>query len=307
MKNKQYILGALFLFTLFAAQGQAEVVETSSKPLTVLLGDMVMYIGLAVGLVAILAIAYVNNMAMQMQKMKLLEKHGIEVMEKTGLLQQESWWKRQYKRWTNVVPVEKEADVMLDHDYDGIKELDNSLPPWWVAMFYITIAFGVVYFVYTHFTDYGKSSSEKYAIEMEQAEEAKEAYRASQANSVDETNADMIEDVALIAEGESMFKAKCAACHGQSGEGGVGPNLTDQYWIHGGDIKDVFKTIKYGVPEKGMIAWQTQLPPSDIHKISSFIMTLVGTNPPNQKEPQGELHQANGADEESEPKQLGMK
>jgi cytochrome c oxidase cbb3-type subunit 3 len=91
--------------------------------------------------------------------------------------------------------------------------------------------------------------------------------------------------------------ANCAACHGQKGEGVVGPNLTDAYWIHGGGIKNVFKTIKYGVPAKGMIAWETQLSPSQIQKVASYVLTLQGTNPPNGKAPEGEIWKDNSPNE----------
>jgi cytochrome c oxidase cbb3-type subunit 3 len=226
-------------------------------------------------------------------KLRLLQEMGIEAMEKAGLtVSKESWWKTQYKKWTDAVPLEKEQDVMLDHEYDGIRELDNSLPPWWVAMFYITIGIAVVYWGYYHVFDVGALQVQQYEMEMEEAEEAVKAYLAKQANTVDETNVEMLVDEQELALGETTFKTYCATCHGQLGEGGVGPNMVDNYFIHGGDIKDVFKTIKYGVPEKGMISWQNQLRPADMHRVASYILTLVGTNPPNQKGPEGELYQA---------------
>jgi cytochrome c oxidase cbb3-type subunit 3 len=123
---------------------------------------------------------------------------------------------------------------------------------------------------------------------MEHAEESIKEYLSKQANLVDESNVEALLDDASLAAGKTVYEGKCAACHGMAGEGGVGPNLTDEYWLHGGDIKSVFKTIKYGVPEKGMISWKSQLRPAEMHKTASYILTLVGTNPPNGKEPQGE-------------------
>lgn len=315
MKARKISLSILvFLLFNIVVQAQAEAAGSNPEHVNQVLSDTLLVAGIILILGTLFAVMRVNGMITESIKIQLLQEHGAEVLDKVGVeVQKESWWRRQYKKWTNVVPVEREADVMLDHNYDGIQELDNSLPPWWVAMFYITIAFGAVYIYFAHFSDYGKSSAEKYAIEMQEAEDAVKAYLASQANTVDETNAEMIEDKAALAIGESVYKANCAACHGQLGEGGVGPNLTDPYWIHGGSIKDVFKTIKYGVPEKGMIAWQAQLRPAEIHKISSFIMTLAGTNPPNAKEAQGDLYQAENATEEAEmegeteDKSLGMK
>lgn len=240
---------------------------------------------------AILALFHLLNMMIKVQQIKIYQEAGLEAFLEETKQPKESMWSRLYRRMTDVVPVEKEQDIMLDHNYDGIKELDNSLPPWWVAMFYITIAFAVVYMSYYHFTDSGASSTEEYEMEMERADKAVAAYLATQANLVDETNAEILSDEQSIASGKTVYDANCAACHGMLGEGGVGPNMTDNYWIHGGDIKDVFRTVKYGVPEKGMIAWKAQLNAKDIHQVSSYILTLQGTNPPNAKEPQGDLYE----------------
>ena len=245
---------------------------------------------------ALLALLGVLNAMIKVQQIKIYKEHGLDKFLESKK-KPSNFWNRLYKRWTKAVPVEKEHDVMLDHDYDGIKELDNSLPPWWVAMFYITIVFAVGYYTYYHFAGIGPSSTEKYEREMEQAEERVQAYLKTQANLVDETNVTMLEDELAIEQGKTIFDMNCAACHGFLGEGGVGPNLTDEYWLHGGSIKDVFSTVKYGVPEKGMIAWKSQLSANEMHKVSSYLLTLVGTNPPNGKEPQGELYQAENTEQ----------
>jgi len=239
------------------------------------------------------------SIMIKMQQIRIYQEQGLEEFLQEVKKPKESIFQRLYKRMTESVPVEKEKDILFEHEFDGIRELDNNLPPWWVALFYISIAFGVVYFSYYHILGYGNSSREQYEQEIEQAQEAVAAYLAKQADSVDETNVTMVEDESLLSMGESIFQANCAACHGSLGEGGVGPNLTDRYWVHGGSIKDVFKTIKYGVPEKGMISWKSQLRASDMQRVSSYIMTLVGTSPPNAKEPEGELYQA----EQAEPAQ----
>ncbi|MBI1287349.1 MAG: c-type cytochrome [Flavobacteriales bacterium] len=197
--------------------------------------------------------------------------------------------------WTGslsgAVPVEQEGDIMLDHEYDGIRELDNKLPPWWLYMFYFTIVFGVVYIAYYHFGG-GLSQEEEYLAEMAVAEEQKAAFLASSANNVDESSVELLTDATSIANGKEKFQTLCIACHGATGgsmPGGVGPNLTDQYWLHGGGIKNVFKTIKYGVPAKGMISWESQLTPRQIQEVASYVLSLQGSNPPNAKEPQGDL------------------
>ena len=142
------------------------------------------------------------------------------------------------------------------------------------------------------------SQEEEYAQQMEQAEASIAAYLATQADQVDETNVVALTDEDEIALGATLFQASCAVCHGAAGEGGTGPNLTDKYWLHGGGVKDIFSTIKYGVPEKGMIAWKAQLRPSDMQRLSSFILTLGGTEPSNAKEPQGELWEPEETEEE---------
>lgn len=201
----------------------------------------------------------------------------------------ESFFSRLWNRMNDAVPIEKEATVMTDHSYDGIRELDNSLPPWWLYSFYGTIIFGVIYFANYHIFDYGALQEEEYVAEMQKADAEVEAYLASLDNLIDESSVVFVDDDAELAGGKEIFIGKCAACHGQQGEGGVGPNFTDQYWIHGGDIQSIFKVVKYGVASKGMISWQSQLTPKEMQQVSSYIFTLEGTNPPNGKEPQGEL------------------
>ncbi len=250
---------------------------------------MLILSGLAI-LGAVAALVQLLNMMIKVQQLRIYQETGFEGFKEAVKAPKESLWKRLYKRATRVAPIEKEKDIMFEHEYDGIRELDNSLPPWWVWMFYLSILFAGVYMTYYHFTGIGLSQEEQYEREMERAQEAIQAYKEQQANDIDEDNLPMIEAEDQIALGESLFDANCKTCHGQFGEGGIGPNLTDKYWLHGGSISDVFKTIKYGVPEKGMIAWKTQMRPVDMHRVASFIMTLRGTDPPNAKEPQGEIY-----------------
>lgn len=191
---------------------------------------------------------------------------------------------------TDNVPIEEEDSVMLDHDYDGIKELDNNLPPWWVYMFYATIIFSVVYIVRFHITGSGQLSHEEYMAEMDAAVAEKAEMMANATESITEDNVVFLVDAPTIEKGAAIFQGNCATCHGQLGEGGAGPNLTDEYWIHGGSINSIFKTIKYGVPAKGMIAWQSQFSPKQMQQVASYIKTLKGTNPPNGKDPQGEIY-----------------
>ncbi|MEL6831642.1 MAG: cbb3-type cytochrome c oxidase N-terminal domain-containing protein [Bacteroidota bacterium] len=271
-----------------AAAGAA--VAESSSWLDWTMQNIVIVMGAVTAIAAVGAIFHLNNQLMELNRVRVLQEHGIEVAEKMQIASKETLLQRWYKKMTQAVPIEKESDVMLDHNYDGIRELDNILPPWWVGLFYATIFIGIGYFSYYHISDRGLSSSEKYAVEMEEAAEAVKAYLATQADQVDETNVEVLVDADQLALGESIFNTQCAVCHMADGGGGVGPNLTDEYWLHGGDIKDIFTTIKYGVPEKGMISWKAQLRAGDMQRVASYILTLGGTTPANPKAPEGDLY-----------------
>ncbi|MFT5886738.1 MAG: cytochrome c oxidase cbb3-type subunit 3 [Arcticibacterium sp.] len=199
------------------------------------------------------------------------------------------------KFWKSVKgekPMEMEAELMLDHDYDGIKELDNHLPPWWIGLFYACIAFAVVYLLNYQVYHWSPSQEEEYEIAMAEAAEQKALTQANRPeDALDEAAIPFIEDETQLARGKTIYDGNCSVCHGSLGEGGVGPNLADEYWIHGGSMSAIFQTVKYGVPEKGMISWEATLKPLDIQQVSSYIYDLKGTNPPNGKEPQGEAYQ----------------
>lgn len=194
-----------------------------------------------------------------------------------------------WDRFNKVVPIEKEQDIMLDHDYDGIHELDNSLPPWWKYGFYLTIVVAFVYIWYYHAGGNGPSSYDEYVAEVQEGEEAKAAYLAKTANNVDENTVVML-DATGIAAGQNIFQTVCAACHAKDGGGGVGPNLTDEYWLHGGSLKDVFKTIKYGWPDKGMKSWKDDFSPNQIAQLACYVKSLKGAATAAPKEKQGELY-----------------
>jgi cytochrome c oxidase cbb3-type subunit 3 len=167
------------------------------------------------------------------------------------------------------VAIEKEKDIMLDHDYDGIQELDNNLPPWWKYGFYFTIVWSVFYLGYYHVAG-GPLSLDEYAADMERAKVETEEYVRKNASNVDESNITLA-DAAGINEGKSIYTTNCVTCHGKNAEGTVGPNLTDEYWIHGGALSDVFKSVKYGWPAKGMKSWSTDLTPVDMKNVVSYI------------------------------------
>ncbi|HEV2353540.1 MAG TPA: cbb3-type cytochrome c oxidase N-terminal domain-containing protein [Puia sp.] len=195
------------------------------------------------------------------------------------------WW----AKVNRFRPIGQEADLDLGHDYDGIRELNNRLPPWWLYGFYLTIVFAGVYLWRYHVAHSAPLPAEEYQIAVREAEVRKAAFLKATANNVDENTVKLLTDKSDLDAGKAIFQGVCFACHGMNGEGGVGPNLTDKYWLHGGSVGDVFKTIKYGWPDKGMKSWKDDYSPQQIAQLASYVKSLSGTNPPNAKAPQGTL------------------
>lgn len=214
-----------------------------------------------------------------------------------------SWWSRFVERLNASVPVEQEKTIELDHDYDGIRELDNHLPPWWKWLFYFTIGWAAVYLVVYHVTYTLPLSEEEYRHELALAEEQARKLKASQPESVIDENAlEYTADAEIIEKGKTVYmNNNCGSCHRNDGGGNsIGPNLTDEYWLHGGDIKSVFTTIKNGVIEKGMPAWGKVMSARDVRDVAFFVLSLQGTNPPDAKAPQGERYTQPAADHSTE-------
>ncbi|GAA4466424.1 hypothetical protein GCM10023093_20550 [Nemorincola caseinilytica] len=195
-----------------------------------------------------------------------------------------------WDRFNKAKALEEEKEILLDHNYDGIMELDNSLPPWWKYGFYLTILVSVIYIYRFHFSHDGLSQEEEFVAEMQKGEEEKAAYLARSANNVDETNVKYLTDAGSLVAGREVFVKNCAACHVADGGGSVGPNLADEYWLHGGSVQDVFKSVKYGWQDKGMKSWKDDLSPMQIQQVASFIMSLKGTHPAAPKAPQGDIY-----------------
>jgi cytochrome c oxidase cbb3-type subunit 3 len=213
-------------------------------------------------------------------------------------------------------------EKMTDHEYDGIRELDNDLPKWWLYMFYITIVWSVLYMLFYHVLDIGYLSADEYQREMNpnytRVQEANgkllgvfDEYRSplykpggditpamkftdqpayvEMSAASDTATYETLADQVSIDAGLAVYQKNCAQCHGKLGEGGIGPNLTDSYWLHGGGYSSIVKSVKYGYPAKGMVAWRGTIKPDHIMQVSSYLMTILGSNPPNAKGPQGEL------------------
>ncbi|GAA4923732.1 cbb3-type cytochrome c oxidase N-terminal domain-containing protein [Mucilaginibacter defluvii] len=192
-------------------------------------------------------------------------------------------------------PMAEEESLLTEHDFDGIKELNNPTPAWFMGLFYITIVFAVGYLLVYHVFGIGQLQDQEYQTEMTIANKEKEVFLSKSANRVDENTVTLSKDGAVLQSGATVFKTHCAACHGENGQGVVGPNLTDEYWLHGGKINDVFKTIKYGVQAKGMPNWEKQLTPKQIADVANYIKSIYGTKPAGAKEAQGDIYKDDDA------------
>ena len=182
---------------------------------------------------------------------------------------------------------EQDQDRILAHNYDGIQEYDNPLPPWWVYLFWASIIFSMLYFPYYHFGPglltvdaYNKDMVAYYDLQAEQF--------LAMGPISERTLHDLMSDDAMLAGGAQLFASKCVQCHGNSGEGNIGPNLTDDYWIHGGNLTHIYTTVVEGVPTKGMLAWKNQLRPGEILSVTAFVGSLRGSQPDNAKTAQGD-------------------
>lgn len=180
---------------------------------------------------------------------------------------------------------EDSAILLEDHDYDGIRELDNPLPPWWLYLFYGTLIFGVVYMIQYHVLD-GQNQYQEFEYKMAVATQEVEAYQSQLPEQQDLVAS---QDDSVLVQGKKIYDLYCKVCHRPDGGGSIGPNLTDNFWIMGGDINSVYATIENGGrPGKGMVAWKNSLNATQIEQVSNYVMTLVGTNPSNPKAPEGE-------------------
>lgn len=185
-----------------------------------------------------------------------------------------------------VIPQEGETTADVGHVYDDIKELDNRIPPWFNYLFAGTVLFAFIYMIDYHVLGISKLSTDEYMEEIVAANLQRKILLAS-GGSINENALVQLKDEASLKEGREIFQKFCISCHGPQAGGLVGPNLTDEFWIHGGGIKSVYTTIKKGVPGKGMISWELVFSQRQIQSIGSYVLSLQGTNPPGGKSPEG--------------------
>jgi cytochrome c oxidase cbb3-type subunit 3 len=203
--------------------------------------------------------------------------------------QQLSGWQKFIQSMTKAHEVGKEEDIMMDHDYDGIQELDNVLPPWWTAGFIITILIMVFYYSQVFFNSENYLQEKEYNNEVAAAQKEIEAYKQAHPELFN-TDVSLLTDAASLDAGKKTFQTYCVACHMADGGGGIGPNLTDDKWILGGGIEKIFHTVSEGGrPGKGMVAWKTSLSSEQRQQVASFVISLQGSTPANPKAPQGDI------------------
>ncbi len=286
-KHKTLTALAAFLLTTVGASAQDAQGGVSEQDLLLALITTMIVVSL-VSLLLVFTIMVLVRQKRAEQTATTEERATEEVAETATPAFSWTWIK---DKLTDAVPVEKENSIDMGHNYDGIRELDNNLPPWWKYGFYLSILFAVLYLGYYHvFSDW--SSEQEYVAAMEEHQEIRSAYLARQADMVNEESVSILADATALNAGKQIYQTNCTPCHGADGGGNaIGPNLADEYWIHGGSIKDVFSTIKYGVIEKGMTPWQDILKPLEMQQVASYIMEEIqGSTPADPKEPQGELY-----------------
>jgi cytochrome c oxidase cbb3-type subunit 3 len=290
------VLSVILLSMISAGSLMAQSTSAASNE-TMMDWAMDNIIPLLAGLVVIFVIALLLRLFNLLLKLSINQYDPKAFAEDAAPIQAESaveegsWWERLDRKFlTNAIPMDREHEVDLGHDYDGIRELDNSLPPWWLYGFYATIVFALGYGWWYHGSDNGVDQLGEYKMQMEEGEFIKLQNLEKASAQINESSVTLLTDASSLSDGATMFKNNCASCHLENGGGSVGPNLTDEFWIHGGGVKNIFKTIKYGVPEKGMIPWKDQMRPGDMQKLAAYIISLQGTKPAGGKAPQGEKY-----------------
>jgi cytochrome c oxidase cbb3-type subunit 3 len=281
-----YLRVTLIFFAVFAAMEY--FIDSGDKPAFIKFPMVSLF--LLVFLFLLIAIEITVNAVDTITYHLLTEEQKAKLAATTSISFKESkWYQNLQKMFTATVPIEREGELLLEHDYDGIKELDNNLPPWWVYLFYGCIIFAVVYFV--RFEVLGADDQEmEFKKEMAQAQIDIAEYKKTAPDLMDEKTVTLLTAPGDLAAGKAIFTANCVACHRADAGGQIGPNLTDDRWILGGGIKNVFHTLVNGGRDgKGMISWKGTLKPKQMQEVASYVLSLKGTNPKDPKAPEGEV------------------
>lgn len=280
---KKYIFP--FLLLLLVIPAQAQHLGNPDVPFGISdmvngMGDTLLYIILSIALIVLFLVGVVYLSVIRLRD-KIMAENDPAYEARAN----QSLWARLFE----VSPIAEDKDKVLDHNYDDIHELDNPIPSWFMWLFYITAIFAVVYLLNYHVFNTGKLQEAEYTAQVEQAEKDYQVYLKTAGDKINAETVTLLSAKDEIGKGEELFAKNCVACHGKLAEGTqIAPNLTDEFWIHGGGVKNVFKTITEGVELKGMKSWKKDFSPVQIQQISSYIISLQGSKPANAKEPQGE-------------------
>jgi cytochrome c oxidase cbb3-type subunit III len=273
-----------FLFSLLIKAGIVHADTPADGMNTPMSGnELVLVLIMLLFIMVMLVVAFVLfNISLALKKM-LPTQTGVDAEYEKDMNERSFW-----QKIAGLRPMKYEQSMMMEHAYDGILEIDNPIPGWFMTLFYGSIVVAVTYIFAYHVVGDGQIMTTEYKEQMAEGEAIKEAFMKKFANSINENNVVVLKEPKAIDEGKKLFTQNCVACHAADGGGGVGPNLTDEFWIHGGNVKAIYHTISEGVAEKGMISWKKSLNPLQIQQLASYIFTLKGTKPAKPKEPQGE-------------------
>jgi cytochrome c oxidase cbb3-type subunit III len=281
-----YVRVPLVFFTVFGAM--EFFIDSGDRPafLKYPMVSIFLFVFLFLIIAIEITVGAVNNVMYQIMTEE--QKKLVDEVSSVSL-KDSAWFKKMMKALTKSEPIENEANLLLDHDYDGIKELDNNLPPWWIYLFYICIGFAAVYLIRFELMG-GDNQEMELQKEMAQAQIEVEEYLKNAPDLMDEKTVTLLSDAGALDKGKAIFNENCVACHRADGGGQIGPNLTDPNWILGGGIKNVFHTITNGGRDgKGMVAWKETLKPKEIQLVASYVLSLQGSNPKDPKAPDGDV------------------
>lgn len=283
---KRILFGILMSSITLSSYAQSVDVQASAN--NVSLFQLGIYAALGIGILllvlAFYLLAVANRLLSEFKYAADESAFDQELIEESKKL---TFWERTFQ----LKPLSMERHILLDENYDGIAELNNPTPPWFMWLFYSTILFAVVYLLSYHVFEVTPLSAQEYKNEVAEADRQTKLYLAASGASITEETVKQLTDAGALNRGKEIFTSRCVTCHGDLAEGkqGLGPNLTDAYWLHGGSIKEVFHTITEGVAGKGMISWKAQLSPDKIRDVASYVLSLQGSNPPNAKAPEGTI------------------
>ena len=273
-----FIIAGIVEYTIDSGDQPAFIKE----PMVLLFLVLVLLIIIAIEAI----VSSVDNILFQSLDEKAKAKLTSKQHEPSKIL---NWINTTYLKLLGSKPIEEEHDIILDHNYDGIKELDNNLPPWWIYGFYASIIFAVIYLARFHVFN-GENQYEELESDLVQAKIDIEEYKKNAKDLVDFNTVELLTDAGDLKAGQQLFEVNCVACHKADGGGGIGPNLTDKNWILGGGIKNVFKTISEGGRDgKGMIAWKQSLKPNEMAQVASYLLQFQGTTPAEPKAAEGDI------------------